>query len=471
MKIMFIRYHNIGDINTRLPETANEVKGVVPVLGLPYLAAALEKVGHDVRIIDALVENLNREEVKKRILEFDPAVVGVTVMTSTFKGSLTAAKLAKECGTITILGGPHMEIFPRETLSYDFVDFGVLGEGEKTIVKLINAIEKGSKIEDLKKIEGIAYKDKKGKIYCGAPVIVEDLDSLSYPAFHLLPMEKYESVIGLKPLVTMMYGRGCPFQCGFCFKQACDKKIRFRDPVKFVDELEYWIKKYKVREFYIYDDTFTLNRDKVVKICNEILKRGIKVSWEAPTRVNCVDLELLKLMKKAGCRRLRYGVDSGDPRILKEMNKGVTLKQIECAFKWSKETGIEAFAYFIIGYLHDTPESMKRTIKFAKKLDSAYTMFTIATPYPRTKLFNDAVKEGIVDIDYWRDFVLGKEVGRIPYLVKDTDKWVAKAYRQFYFRPKFLLKEITKLKNWYEVKKRFNAGVNLLFRFKATKNG
>jgi radical SAM superfamily enzyme YgiQ (UPF0313 family) len=268
-----------------------------------------------------------------------------------------------------------------------------------------------------------------------------------------------------------MYGRGCPFQCGFCFKQSCDKKIRFRNPIKFVDELEYWVKKYNVKEFYIYDDTFTLNRDKVIKICNEILKKKINVSWEAPTRVNCVDLELLKLMKRAGCRRLRYGVDSGDPRILKEMNKEITLKQIEDAFKWSKEAGIEAFAYFIIGYLHDTPDSMKRTIKFAKKLNASYTMFTIATPYPRTKLFNDAVKEGIVDVNYWRDFVLGKEVGRIPYLVKDADKWIAKAYRQFYFRPKFLLKEIAKLKNWDEVKKKINIAFNLLFKFKAIKNG
>ncbi|MBW2996331.1 B12-binding domain-containing radical SAM protein [Candidatus Woesearchaeota archaeon] len=470
MKILFIRYHNLGDINTRLPETANKVKGVVPMLGLPYLAAILEKEGHEVRVIDALVENLNRDEVKKRILEFNPKVVGVTALTSTFKGSLAAAKLAKECGAITVMGGPHLEIFPKETLSYDCIDFVVLGEGENVIVKLIDAIEKGSKQEELAKMEGIGYKGKEG-IHCGYPGIVEDLDSLPYPAFHLLPMDKYESVIGLKPLVTMMFGRGCPFQCGFCFKQACDKKIRFRDPIKFVDELEYWVKKYDVKEFYIYDDTFTLNHDHVKKICKEIIRRNIKVYWEAPTRVDCVNYDLLKLMKKAGCRRLRYGVDSGDVRILEEMNKRVTLNQIKDAFRWSKKIGIEAFAYFIIGYLHDTPESMEKTIRLAKEIDPSYAMFTVATPYPKTKLFDDAVKEGIIDKDYWKDFVLGKKVERIPYLAKDADKWVAKAYRKFYFRPRFLLREAKKLKNWGEFKKRIKVATSLLFNFQTTKNG
>jgi len=463
MKVLFIRYHNIGDINTRLPETANEVKGVVPALGICYLAAMCEKYGHEVKIIDALVENLSREEVKKRIKEFGPKVVGISAMTSTFKGSLEAAKIAKECGCIIVMGGPHLNIYPKETLNYKCIDYGICGEGDYAFVELLIAIE--NKQKDLTKIKGLIYM-KKGVIYNNGPAIVENLNSLHYPAFHLLPMDKYESVIGLNPLATMMFGRGCPFKCGFCYKQPSDKKIRFRDPVKFVDEMEYHITKFKVREIYIYDDTFTLNRELVIKICNEIIKRKLNIRWEAPTRVNCVDLELLKLMNQAGCRRLRYGVDSGDERILKEMNKGVNFDQIFNAFKWTKEAGIETFAYFIIGYLHDTPESMIRTIKLAKKLNSEYTMFTIATPYPGTKLFNDAVKEGIIDKDYWRDFTLGKKVDRIPYLVKDADKWIAKAYRQFYFRPRFILREIGKLRSWDEVKKKIKIGINLLFRFK-----
>lgn len=248
----------------------------------------------------------------------------------------------------------------------------------------------------------------------------------------------------------MITSRGCPYKCGFCFKSYSDTVNRTHNPKRIVDEIEKCIKKYKIKEVMFYDDTFTLKREHVEGICNEILKRGINIKWEGPTRLNAVDKKLLKLMKRAGCFRLRYGIESGDPRILRIMRKGISLDMAKRVFRWSREAGIERFAYFIIGYYSDTEESMRRTIDFAKELDPDWVMFTAATPLPKTNLFELCVNDGLVDENYWLDYMKGRNDGRMNYLVKDTDKWIKRAYVEFYLRPSFIIKKIMRLRGLYE---------------------
>jgi anaerobic magnesium-protoporphyrin IX monomethyl ester cyclase len=308
MKITLLRYHDEGNINTRLPESLNKNQGVLPPLGLAYIAGALEKAGHEIMFIDAVAENLTRDEVRKKIKDFKTQIVGVTCLTPTILGALEACEISKECGAIVIIGGVHLEVYPKETLSYNFIDYGIIGEGEETVVELVDTIENNKPVNN---ILGIAYKEN-NEIKINPARIVKDLDSIPMPARHLLPMDKYNSVISLHPMTTMMSSRGCPFHCGFCFKGETDKVLRLRNPIKVVDEMEYVVKQYKVKEIMFYDDTFTWNKKHVEDICHEIIKRGLKIKWEAPTRVNTVTEELLELMKKAGCRRLRYGVESGD---------------------------------------------------------------------------------------------------------------------------------------------------------------
>lgn len=455
MKIALIRYHDKNNINTRLPESLNKNQGVLPPLGLAYIASSLEKAGHEVMIIDAPAENLIREEVKNKLTEFAPAVAGVTCMTSTIHGALEACEIAKECGTIVVIGGVHLEVYPKETLSYNFIDYGIMGEGEESMVELIDAIENNKSIEN---IQGLVYK-KNNEIILNQIRIVEKIDNLPFPAYHLLPMEKYNSIISLYPMATMISMRGCPFRCGFCFKRESDKKIRTRNPLKVVDEMQYLVEKFKVKEIMFYDDTFTCDKNHVVQICEEIIRRNLKVKWETPTRVDVIDEPLLVLMKKAGCIRLRYGVESGDADILKLMNKNINVEMVKKAVQMTKKIGIEVFAYFIIGYAKETPQTIRKTINLAKQLNCDLVMFTLATPCPKTPLYSLALEDNTVNSDYWQQFTLGKINYRFPYLVPDAEKWIKTAYREFYFRPSYILKQISKIhsldafkKHWWAFK-------------------
>ncbi len=279
MKVLLIRPHDTGNINTRLPASLNRRQGVLPPLGISYIASWLEKAGHTVKILDVIAFNLIVDEIRQNIREFKPEIVGIMTMTPTLFGALEAAEIAKEEGAITILGGPQLSIYPKETLSYSYVDYGIYGEGEYAMSELIDKIEKRM---DLKNIKGLIYKKDKD-VYVNEPVIIEDIDSLSFPAYHLLPMNRYNSIISLYPVSTMITTRGCPYRCHFCFKQPSDKKFRYRSAGNVVDEMEYLVDKYKVKEVMFYDDVMTLRRSHVIGICEEILSRNLKVKWETPT--------------------------------------------------------------------------------------------------------------------------------------------------------------------------------------------
>jgi len=459
-KVILVRYHDKGNINTRLPESLNKVQGVLPPLGIAYIAAFLEQNGVNVSIIDVQGLNMTSAEFAKAIEDKKPDIVAITCMTPTFHGALEAAKMCKKAGATVVLGGSHISVYPKESLQPDFVDFGIVGEGEYTLAELVDALENES---DYSTIKGLAYK-KDGNVIINQARIVKDIDTLPFPAYHLLPMKKYSSVIGLHPVSTMISSRGCPYRCGFCFKQPSDKVFRTRNPYSVVDEMEMLVTKHGVKEIMFYDDTITVKRSHIEGICNEILKRDLKVKWESPTRIDLVDKELLTLMKKAGCIRLRYGVESGDPRILELMNKKITIDRVQEVFALTKKVGLESFAYFIIGYATETPHTMQGTIDLAKKINPDFVMFTIATPYPQTPLHTLSVTNGLIDPDYWRKFTLGEDVGRMPYLIPDAEEWIKKAYRSFYLRPSFIFKKAKKLRSWSTFKK-YCAGAWGLVRF------
>jgi len=464
MKVLLINPRDRDDINTRLPESVNRSKGIFAPLGLAYIASYLRENGNkEVKILDSEALNLTNDEIETVIKKVKPDIVGIASMTTILPHSLKVAKFAKNAGAITVLGGPHVSGFPEESVFFDFVDYAIIGEGEEAFSKLVKELEK--KFQDkkysLEKIEGLVYR-KDGKVIKNSVAVIKDINELPFPAFDLLPMNKYFSVINERPFVTMMTSRGCPFRCGFCYKQPTDKYFRRRTPENVVDEIEHWIKIYNIKEVMFYDDTLTLNKEHINGICDEIIRRKLKIIWEGPTRVDCVDEALLRKMKKAGCRRLRYGVESGDKRILKLMRKGTNLELVKKVFDMSKKVGLENFAYFIVGYYSETPETMQKTIDFAIKLDPDWVMFTVATPYPNTDLFNLSAEAGLIDKEYWKKFSIGQRVGRMPFLVKDAEKWIKRAYFKFYFRPKFILNKIKKLDSLYSLKNQFNGAMSIL---------
>lgn len=461
MKITLIRYHDVGDINTRLPQSLNRIRGVVPPLGLAYIAASLEKEGHKVGILDAQASGYLKEDIKERLLEFKPDMVGITTMTSNFRGALEAARIVKSCGIMTVLGGANLEIFPEETLAYDCVDFGIVGEAEIAFVKLIEAIENKKTIEN---ISGIVYKQD-GKIKVNPPAIIEDIDGLPIPARHLLPIKQYSSLISEDPMTTMITSRGCPYQCSFCFKVVGDRKIRFRSPIKVVDEMELLVKEYGIKEIMFYDDNIVTNPAHIEGICNEIIRRNLKVRWESPSRVDKVSFDLLKLMRSAGCIRLRFGVESGDEEILEAMNKKINRDMVIQAFKMTHSLGIETFAYFMTGYLKETRSAFENTMSLIKEIKADRIMVTLATPYPKTTLESQAVKAKKMPEDYWRNFILGKiDIPLLP-LVKEAEAWIKEIYRSFYLNPGYIFRRLKHIKSYSQFKKHVLVAIGLV-RFK-----
>ena len=463
MRVQLIRYHDLDNTNTRLAESLNKKQGVLPPLGLAYLASSLEKAGHEVNIIDAIALALSKEEVNNRIKKFNPKVVGVTAMTPTILGAFEAAKLAKENGALTVIGGVHMSILPLETLQQDFVDFGIVGEAEESLVGLCNALENNESYEN---ITALCYK-KDGRIVVGQPEFINDVDSLPMPAFHLLPMEKYSSIIGLHPTSTMMGSRGCPYLCGFCYKTPSDKKYRTRSVEKIVDEMEYLIENHGLKEIMFYDDLMPQKYAK--ELSEEIISRNVKIRWQTPQRVNLVNPELLKLMAKAGCRVLRFGVEQGDPDQMAFVEKRIDMNLVKSAFRDAKKAGIDTFAYFIIGYVNETEKTMQATIDLAKEIDPKYVMFTKAVPLPSTPLMTQAVEQNLMDPQYWSKFTLGQKVAPIEPLVPDAEKWVRKAYRDFYLRPSKIFSQLLGIKSLDDLTKSVHALVGLL-NFKMNEN-
>lgn len=459
MRVQLIRHHDLNNMNTRLAESLNKKQGVLPPLGLAYIASALEKANHEVDLVDVIALCLSKEQVRERINTFSPDIVGVTAMTPTVRGALEAAQLAKSCGAITVVGGVHMSILAKETLEHDYVDFGIVGEGEESFVEFCNALENG---EPYKQIEGLCYKDN-GTIHVGIPRIIQNVNELAIPAYHLLPMQKYSSIIGLHPTSTMMGSRGCPYQCGFCFKTPSDKKYRSRDVKAIVDEIEYLIREYRIKEVMFYDDI--MPKDYARALSREIISRNVKIKWQTPERVNLVDSDLLQLMAEAGCHIIRFGVEQGDPEMMALVEKKIQPDQVRTAFKSAKDAGIDTFAYFILGYIYEDRRTMKATIDLAKELNPRYVMFTKAVPLPGTPLMHQSIKEGFVSSDYWNRFTLGEQLPPIPDFVPDADKWVAKAYRTFYLRPSKLLDQLLHIRSLKDVIKNID-GLIAILKFK-----
>ncbi|MBN1592941.1 MAG: radical SAM protein [Candidatus Coatesbacteria bacterium] len=461
MKIILLQNHNreVEMVNTALATEMEKVRGEFPPLGLMYIASMLKRERNDeVEILDNYVENLSVQALGEVLKEKQPDLVGISTMTPTFKSALAAAKVAKETGAMVVMGGPQLSIYPNETLSHDCIDFGVVGEGEYPMVELAEALSSGT---DYSGIEGLAYKTN-GNVHINPERIVDDIDALPVPARDLIHHEMYSSAVALDPMTTMISSRGCPFHCGFCAKFPWDNKLRFRSAKMVVDEIEQVVKDYGVREVMFYDTVMTLKKDRIIEISDEIIRRGLKIKWETPTRVDLVDEEILAKIAEAGCSRLRYGVESGVPRILELMRKKTSLEQVRRVFRMTQAAGIEAFAYFMIGYPTETLETIKETIQFAIALKPDMAMFTATVAHPSTHLYELARQGGLIKTDYWRDFTLGETNEKLPFFVKDADLWAKKAYKKFYLRPAFFIHRLKKMRSWQDLSKAASAALMLM---------
>ena len=442
-----------------------------PPLGLAMVAAVLEKNGYLVEILDLPTLGFSENSLPMIIRQEKPDAVGITAMTPTISSAVSVAKKVKETDSnvTVLLGGAHATILPEETLqNTPEIDIIVRGEGEQTTLELVKVLEENP--GSINQVLGITYKE--GASIKSNPLRppILDLDSLPFPAFHLLPVGKYRlhPPFGRRsPVMPIITSRGCPYRCIFCSKSVFGKKYRSNSSAYVVDEIRLLNEKFGVKEIKFYDDVFTLDRKRVIAICRQLKEQGIDIPWTCETRVNLADSELLGVMKDAGCYMIEYGVESGNQRILNNLKKDITLGQAIEAFKLTHEAGIETVAYFMIGSPEETPQTIEETVEFVKKLDPDFVQFSITTPYPGTELYSLSVKHGYVP-EKWDEYVYAdlKSVDNPAFETtslsrQELGEWNKKAYASFYLRWSYLWKRLKKMTSFGELKTNI-AGLRML---------
>ena len=440
--------------------------GLFPPLSLAWVAAIAERAGHKVTIIDARSLNLTKEEVLDRLKEFKPDILGFMMTTYMFPETLEWIGFFKENLKIPVLiGGYNLRVYPVESLSHLEIDFGCLKQAINTVPQLLNELETGRR--NFKDIVGLIYKEN-GQIRVNPPdPETIDFNAFPFPARHLLPNRLYaEFPSQRKNFTVMVTSLGCPFSCNFC--EAGRTPYSPRSPQLVVDEMEECYTKYKIREIDIFDYDFTIIRQRVEQICDEIIKRELDIEWACRSRIDEIDEKLLHTMKQAGCQRIYFGIESGCQEILNKMNKGIRLEQIRETIYLTRSKGIQTLGFFLIGAPGETKDTFKQTFKFAKKLDLDYVQFSKCLAKPLTPLWKQMIKE--TGKDYWRDWILGKEMDHeLPKpwteLSNDEINYLAKwAYIKYYVRPIRLMKSVVQVRSLREFKRKFFAFLDMLFK-------
>ena len=467
VKIVLLQPPLRNIIGAATPDYIDENRGFTPPMGLLYLKAAIDNSIHESVFIDANLECLTHEEAAIKALEYQPDIIGIQAMTFTMPDAYLTALEIKRISpkTATLIGGPHPTIFPKETANLNGVDFAFAGEGEFGLGSFLDVYFDSNKYDN---VPGLAYK-KNGLVnYSTKNELIEELDKLSFPARRASNYKRYHSVLSLRtPSTVMITSRGCPFNCIFCNRMG--RKYRMHSAEYVLSEFDD-IASMGIREVFIHDDTFSLNRERVELICLGLIERQSDIIWEARTRVDCVDKELLKLMRKAGCVRLSFGVESGSSKVLKSMRKGTNPEQVIKVFKWCKELGIITLADFMFGNLDETENDIKMSIELMKSIDPDYVQFSILSLYPGTPIYEMALEQGLIDRDVWFDFAcnplhaFSTPIWTKHFSEEQLELMTQKAFRSFYLRPRFVWKQLQRVRSFSQLKTLTRSGMAILFR-------
>jgi len=389
------------------------IKSAVIPLGLAYVASYARQQGYsDIKVVDLNI--YPKAEIPKA------DIYGITATTPLINQAKKICALIKQKNknALTIIGGPHATCESDETLSDNSVDFVIKGEGEKAFVSLLNALKNKT---GLSEVEGLSYKEN-GKVLHNKSKFIENLDELPFPALDLFPDLKFYShpqpLIGWRrPVVNIITSRGCPFACYFCYKGTFGRTWRARSAESVVAEWEHLVKTVKVKELGIQDDIFNTDIKRAKKIMNLVIERGLKIPFTFPNglRADIIDEELVILMKKAGLYRAAIGVESGVQSVLDTIGKNEKLADAEETVRLLKKYGIQTIAFYVIGHPTDTEDTIKQTIKHSLKLNPTFAQFSMATPFPGTKLYEDAKATGTLRIKDWDEYSQFDRKGYFDY--------------------------------------------------------
>ncbi|MFC1948662.1 B12-binding domain-containing radical SAM protein [Chloroflexota bacterium] len=368
-----------------------------PILGICYISAALKTQGISCKIFDAHYNVWTYDELIQKILEYEPTLVGFTAMThEVIPCSNIANVIKKRLGVTTVIGGCHVTPIPERTLNeFGVFDYAVIGEGEKTIIDLVQFIQKNRANTYPVSISGLAFRDSNNNVIVNDPrtsSTSSDLDLLPFPDFTEYYTES-DSLAGKGAEYPMMSSRGCPYNCAFCMR-VLGKKVRRRSAQNIVDEMEYASTRWGAHTFKFVDEILLFNDDDTRELLNLMINTSLpdRIRWNCTTRANLVNKELIDLSKKAGCYRIEIGVESGNENILKAINKGITIQQIRGAIRIIKEAGMATSTNFILGHPNETKETIRDTIKLAAELNTDDVGVGIMVPYPGTRIYDMALK-------------------------------------------------------------------------------
>jgi anaerobic magnesium-protoporphyrin IX monomethyl ester cyclase len=408
-------------------DTYRKVGFVLPPLGIAYIAGVLRDNGHEVKIAD-----FNVTDEKVDFSAFD--LVGISSDTSRYKAALEIAKEAKKAGKIVVMGGPHVSYMDEETLQTGLCDYVVRAEGEETMLSLANAIDCG---DGLSSVRGLSFLKSGALKRTADRDFIQDIDSL-VPARDLLSMRSYRHLeMGKRKMTSILTSRGCPFSCSFCCStEFSGRRWRSRSPVKIVDEIEEIVTNHGFNGIAFLDDNFTLEPKRVIGICDEILRRDIDIYWWCFSRSDTLlkNEEMVRKMAEAGAKYIFVGFESRHQKTLDSYNKKTTGDMARDVSSLLKKHGISIHGSFILGNVDETREMVCDTIRYAKEIDPQAVQFTILTPYPGTRLF-DEVKDRITTRD-WDLFDCLHSVIRTDHLgQKELEALLKKAYMSFYLSP------------------------------------
>lgn len=465
MRVLLIRPPARHTVESEVPEAVEAENLSYPPLALLSLAAFLRDQSHHVcEIMDAQLDHLSNEDMENQIREFAPDVVGITCFTVQLVDVMHSIRAARSAGVqYVVLGGPHINDFPKESLALEGVDAVVKGEGQQPLLELLKVWEDG---EVAKGINGvIAHSDD--------PIPVDDVyfsnDLDTYPIIDrtLVDYTRYYDVMGEGGVFTsIVTSRGCPYRCTFC--NTPRHRYRVQSPERVCEEIEACLR-LGIKEVYFVDDTFNITNQRVHDLCDEIIRRGLEFSWTVRFRVKGVDRPLLLKMKEAGCSRIQLGVEQGTEEGLLRLKKDVTSREIESAFMLCREVGINTVAYFMIG----TPVERSRqdvldTIEYSIRLKPDFVMYNIMTPFPGTTLYDEGVRDGVLALEPWIDFMenpteeFKAQVWDEHFTRDELRELLHFAYRRFYWRPQFVVRNLFQIRNVSDFTRKAKAGLRLL---------
>lgn len=437
---------------------------------LAYSAAQLKQAGHSVAYMDSVIQDLDHNQTLVQAQEKEPEVIFMETTTPSIEAdyeSLLALKSAT--GAKVIVGGPHATYFHKAVLGdCAAIDIVIRHEFDTKIAQVI------SNLNNVRAVEGVTYRNGTEIVDNGDGNLAEDLDKIPFPDREIIPWHWYlEAWYSRKPFMNMMTSRGCPYHCAFCLwpQSMYGHKQRFRSIDNVFAEIHHLVDRYGVREINVDDGTFTTNKQRVIEFCQRLRSERINLIWTCNGRLDNLDDEMLEEMKMSGCKMIRLGVESGSQEVLNNIKKGLSLKQIEDGMRMVKKHGIQALGGFMFGFPYDSKETVEQTLRLAKKLSPDQVQFSISMCYPGTSLYEYAKDNDLLLAQSFKEFDMtyGPVVKTVDMDRYELEHILSRAYKEFYFRPKFFLQTLFHMRDLDEIKRVFRSLRSLIKTIKLHK--